>query len=140
MEAKTVRARALIIHNGHVLLIRRIKKGIKFYTFPGGHVEEGESDREGLIREVKEETSLNVVPGEILKEVINRKDDIVRLFRCEVVGAKPETLPEVKMIGEEVDRSTKENQYHLKWVPVESFPKKGVILARNISIMPREVR
>jgi ADP-ribose pyrophosphatase YjhB (NUDIX family) len=140
MESNTVRVRALIIHNGHILLIRRVKKGKQFYTFPGGHLEEGETDLGGLVREAKEETNLDVSVVELFKESTNRKGDIVKLFKCKVLGVPEDTLPEVRMVGEEVERSSKANQYHLEWAPIDSFPKKGVILAQNISIMPDDVR
>jgi ADP-ribose pyrophosphatase YjhB (NUDIX family) len=140
MESTLTRARGLIVHNNHVLLLRRVKKGKTFYTFPGGRVEEGESVEQGLIRELKEETSLDVEPVEMLLETKNSKGDEVKIFRCRVTNADPKKLPKAKLIGEELERSSKSNQYHLEWVPVESFPKKGVKFAGNISIMPDIVR
>jgi ADP-ribose pyrophosphatase YjhB (NUDIX family) len=140
MESKNVRVRALIIHNGHVLLLRRIKKGKQFYTFPGGHLEEGETDLDGLVREAKEETNLDILPGELMREGENRKGDTVKLYRCSVSGVPEDVLPQVRMVGEEVGRSSKDNQYHLEWKPIAAFPKKGVILGRNVSIMPDDVR
>ena len=43
-----------------VLVIDRQKKDWPGITFPGGHVEEGESFADAVIREVKEETGLTV--------------------------------------------------------------------------------
>lgn len=42
------------------LLQNRVKKDWQGYTFPGGHVEPGESIVQSVIREVKEETSLTL--------------------------------------------------------------------------------
>jgi len=46
-------ARAIIEEEGKILLCRG--KGNKNYFFPGGHIEDGESAPEALMREIKEE-------------------------------------------------------------------------------------
>lgn len=46
-------ARGIIEEDGKVLLCRG--KGLKNWFFPGGHIEEGESAPEALVREIKEE-------------------------------------------------------------------------------------
>lgn len=48
----------IIINDGKVLLVRQ-NKG--HWEFPKGHVEENETEMETAIREVKEETNLDVV-------------------------------------------------------------------------------
>ena len=48
---------AIIIHDGKVLVIHQNND---VWCFPKGHVEEGESEVETAIREVKEETNLDV--------------------------------------------------------------------------------
>lgn len=50
----------LIYKGNDILLQNRVKKDWKGYTFPGGHVEEGESIVEAVIREMREETGLTV--------------------------------------------------------------------------------
>ena len=47
----------IIIENGQVLLIQQTEG---HWGFPKGHVEEGETELETAIREVKEETNLDV--------------------------------------------------------------------------------
>lgn len=60
MRSKTCRVAIALIPgaNGKYLMGKRLDSG-KF-TFPAGHIEEKESPLEGLIREVKEETGLEV--------------------------------------------------------------------------------
>ncbi|MGB4014287.1 MAG: NUDIX domain-containing protein, partial [Bacilli bacterium] len=45
---------------GRILVQKRTKKDWPGITFPGGHVEDGETVVESVIREMKEETGLDV--------------------------------------------------------------------------------
>lgn len=46
--------------NGNILVQDKISKGWGGVTFPGGHVERDESFHDSVIREVKEETGLDI--------------------------------------------------------------------------------
>lgn len=47
-------------HEENVLLVKNKGRGASYYTLPGGAVEKGETLEEAAIREVKEETGLDV--------------------------------------------------------------------------------
>lgn len=51
----------LIYNNDAYLLQNRVKKDWKGYTFPGGHIEIGESIVHAVVREIKEETGLTIL-------------------------------------------------------------------------------
>jgi ADP-ribose pyrophosphatase YjhB (NUDIX family) len=54
---------AAIFRNGRVLIVRRARPPAHgLYTLPGGGVELGETLEEAVIREVREETALDVTP------------------------------------------------------------------------------
>lgn len=76
-----------IIRNeqGAVLLSRRTDSG--WWNLPGGGVEPHESVEEGLIREVQEETGLEVVTGRLIGVYSKpQKHEIVLTFECKIVG------------------------------------------------------
>ena len=50
-----------LIQNGDEYLLQdRVKEDWKGYTLPGGHIENGESVVDAVIREMKEETGLDI--------------------------------------------------------------------------------
>ena len=50
----------MIYKDDMILLQNRVKKDWKGYTLPGGHIEPGESFVDAVIREMKEETGLDI--------------------------------------------------------------------------------
>jgi ADP-ribose pyrophosphatase YjhB (NUDIX family) len=58
---------AAIFRDGKVLIVRRGRAPAKgVYTLPGGGVELGETLQEAVIREVREETALEIEPVELV--------------------------------------------------------------------------
>jgi 8-oxo-dGTP diphosphatase len=71
-EAPIIGVGAVVIDDGKVLLVRRGQEPLKGeWSLPGGALELGETLREGIVREVLEETGLTVAPGSIV-EVLDR--------------------------------------------------------------------
>lgn len=77
-----------MVYNGSKVLVqnRRKERGWPGVTFPGGHVEPGESFTESVIREVREETGLSLSHPRLcgVKDWINEDGSryIVFLFKC----------------------------------------------------------
>ncbi|MCL2549035.1 MAG: NUDIX domain-containing protein [Symbiobacteriaceae bacterium] len=60
--------RGIIFMDEKLLVIQRrgeIWRGVRFYEFPGGGIEAGESHADALIREIWEETGFRINPGSI---------------------------------------------------------------------------
>lgn len=55
--------RGVILRDGKLALVRSLK--YDYYKFPGGGTDEGESHTDTLVREVREETGLNVLPESV---------------------------------------------------------------------------
>ncbi len=101
-NSKRARAAAIIVNNQNVLVIQRISKGKEYYVFPGGGVEKGESLKQAVIREVREETSLEVRIEKLLYHYYHpdRKEDQF-FYLCRYLAGKPklsdcEELEEMK--------------------------------------------
>jgi ADP-ribose pyrophosphatase YjhB (NUDIX family) len=93
-DAPLVGVGAVIVDQGRVLLVRRGQEPLKGrWSLPGGLLELGESLQEGVVREVREETGLNVEPVELIEilDRVHREADRVRYhyviadYLCRVV-------------------------------------------------------
>jgi 8-oxo-dGTP diphosphatase len=59
---------ACIVHRGRLLLIQRANQpGKGFWSFPGGHIELGETIFEASVREVREEVGIEIEPLEVFQ-------------------------------------------------------------------------
>ena len=56
----------LIQDGNRILLQNRVKEDWKGYTLPGGHVEPGESFVNAVVREMKEETGLDIIGPQLV--------------------------------------------------------------------------
>ena len=89
---------AVVILDERVVLIRRGKEPLRGrWVVPGGTVELGETLEEALIREIREETGLDVAPREVLTvfDRIERRDGRVQYhyvivdYLCDYLGGEP---------------------------------------------------
>jgi 8-oxo-dGTP diphosphatase len=106
---KKNRATAIIIRNGKLLLIHRQKPGRDYYVLPGGGVELEESFEEACIREVKEETGLDVLALLLVSRYITLEKE-ENYYVTKVTPAEP------VLGGAEAGRQSPEDSYTFLWV------------------------
>jgi len=109
------RVSAIIIKDSQVLLIHRFKEGKEYWVLPGGGVEEGESIGKALKREIKEETSLDLISSKYLG-FDKQKDSMDYFFSCTLSKGEP------LLAGPEEENSSEENVYLLEWFPLSDIP------------------
>lgn len=85
---------AIIIHNNRILLVRyNDRLGKSYLVAPGGGVNNEEGLSQAVVREVKEEAGIEVVPNKILcvEDLYSRKYRMVKVwFLCRMVGGQLE--------------------------------------------------
>jgi len=128
------RVAAIIIKDNKILLTHRFKDGKEYYVLPGGGVEENESIENAMIREAKEELSLDVKVDKLLFQIENRGQEesyflIKQFFGTPTLG------------GPEKERMNERNQYYPEWVLLkrikelklfpEAIKEKILDLAKN---------
>ncbi|OGZ29928.1 MAG: hypothetical protein A2931_00985 [Candidatus Niyogibacteria bacterium RIFCSPLOWO2_01_FULL_45_48] len=86
---KKIRAVAVVINGGKVLIMHRIKNGKEYYNFPGGGVEKGETVEQAVLREVKEETSLEIKIEKPLYHHIYDNGGEQFFYLCRYVSGEP---------------------------------------------------
>lgn len=126
------RARAIIIKENKILLINRVKKDDNYWVFPGGGIEPGESKKDAVARECKEELGLEVKVKDLILERVSDKPGmeghVEYFFTADIIGGGLWLGS-----GPEFEKDTNyEGQYILKWLDVNDLP--------NTNLKPFEVR
>ena len=117
------RAGIILIHEGKLALIERNRQGRHYFAFPGGGVDEGESDEQAAIREAEEELGIQV-------RVLKKAATILRK------GRRDQVYFVVEWVGGEFGTGTGEEYgefdpfhgtYAPMWMPMEEVLEKNVV-------------
>ncbi len=119
------RVGAIIIKDSKILLIHRFKNGQEYWVLPGGGVEDNETLDEALVREVKEETSLNLISFELLGTSEHEEHQHI-FYKCILAKGNSE------IGGPEKENSSNNNIYILEWV--------SLINVQNLNLYPESVK
>lgn len=122
------RAVALVFRDNSLLVMHR-KNTREYYTFPGGGVELGETNEQAALREMKEETSLDISIERPLYELHHDNGEIHYYFLGRYMDGVPAVQPGT---NEYKSNQQGDNLYTPQWMPVENIP--------NTVLYPFEVR
>jgi ADP-ribose pyrophosphatase YjhB (NUDIX family) len=111
-------ARGIVLHNNHILLIERHKRGSHYFSIPGGRMEPGETPEMACVREIFEETSIDALPTKEVFTLIGG-DPEHHIYLCEYVSGEPQLG-----LDTEEYRLTQggEDTYEPKWIPLDDLP------------------
>lgn len=128
-NSKRIRAVAIIVNDKKILLIHRISHGKEYYVFPGGGVENDETIEQAVLREVQEETSLEVKIEKLLYHHIYDDNTEQFFYLCQYVSGEPKLGD-----GNEARemKESNENLYDPVWYEVRGLPQ--------LLLYPLEVR
>lgn len=120
-----VSARGIVIHNNKILL-NKFGNG-EYYNIPGGGVEPGETVKQAVVREIFEESGLNVTVGDLIyileyepnkcNFIYGEVPHISLVFRCFLNGTDETTKPSVP----DINPNNKEITSEPKWIEISNL-------------------
>lgn len=112
-------SRAIIIKDGKLLVTKRNKFGSEYYILIGGGVDFGETLEQALLRELAEESGVQVAnPRLVFTENAGFMYGVQNIFLCEYVGGEPALHPES---AEAKISAMGKNTYEPVWLSLEEL-------------------
>ncbi|HMR07153.1 MAG TPA: (deoxy)nucleoside triphosphate pyrophosphohydrolase [Polyangiaceae bacterium] len=121
---RTIRVVAAVIdRDGKYLITQRRPSAVLplLWEFPGGRVEEGESDADALRREVRHRLAVEITPGQLISFVSHPYEHYVvdlYLYECKLAGGEP----------------SEQNVHSFKWVTSAEFDQFPFTPADELSM------
>lgn len=114
------RVRAVIIQDGKLLTIKRIKNNETYFVLPGGGVEKCEDEKSALIRECLEEVNVDVVVGHLIYgQEFNGNEEL--FYLCDIVSGVVE-----RGNGDEYEKMSENNYYEPAWLSLNNIESKNI--------------
>ena len=122
---KRISARGIILEGDNLYTMFRRKKKEngktkEYYVIPGGGVDEGEDFEKAVLRELKEEFSIDAEIEEYLG-VKETDDTVEHFFKCRIINGTP------KLGGEELERCSEENYYEIRKVSIKDLDNIDIL-------------
>lgn len=112
-------ARAIIVHQQNILLMKRDKFGEVYYTLPGGGIEDGETADQAVLREIWEEASLRVVNPRLVYI-----EEPEKIYGTQYIFTADYQDGEVKLRSDSIEAELNKrggNLFTPMWVPVSKL-------------------
>lgn len=123
-----IRAVAILINGDKVLLIHR-KNEKEYFVFPGGGVEEGETVEQAVIREMQEETTIDVKINKLLYHHIYDDGCEQFFYLCDYINGEPKLSEDSE---EKIMMLEGKDFYEPLWVKIEEL--------EDMLVYPLEIR
>lgn len=122
------RVRAIIIKDGNILLIHRIKNNHEYWAFPGGGLEDSDTSiEEALKRECLEELGVIVEVKDLFMEKPSLAPDAMGemeyFYTCNILSGDVGTGTGLEFTDRDVE---KYGSYEVVWLPLDSIKDKNV--------------
>ena len=121
------RVSGIIIESEKILLMHRIKPNKDYFVLPGGSVEENEDNISALIREIREETSLEIEIDKLLWQVNNEFNE-----RTQYIYLVSKYSGNLKLGSPEKERQSEDNKYVLEWHDIKDL--------KTVKFFPSEIK
>lgn len=115
---KTIKVVAAIIKKENKILIARRKKGefAGMFEFPGGKIEPGETAKQALIREIKEELETTINVEEYLMNVNHEYPTFILDMDCYICTLKDKHM---KLNDHDFIKWITLNEQNINWIPAD---------------------
>ncbi len=111
------------------MVIKRNKRGDRFFTLPGGGIDPGETAERAVEREVREETSIECrATREVYHERVKEFGETY-YFLCEYISGEPVLDPDSEEAAESAEG---ENIFKPMWLEIRAL-ENTVFYPRNVA-------
>ncbi|PFV77692.1 DNA mismatch repair protein MutT [Bacillus sp. AFS059628] len=109
---------AIIVQEGKIALIKRIRDGETYYVFPGGGIEEGETPEEATKREAYEELGVHIEVEHLIAKVEYKGTEYY--FNAHIIGG-------VFGSGKAEEFEIKDRGSYIPlWLPIQELEKVNI--------------
>lgn len=129
------RSAVILLQDDKIALIERHRQEMHYFTFPGGHVDEGETPEQTAVRETREELGLEVVIHRLVARMM-WKGKWQYYYLAEPIGGTFGTGS-----GEEINHPRAgQGTYHPIWMPLSQLLDQPVLPREICELVLRSVR
>jgi 8-oxo-dGTP pyrophosphatase MutT (NUDIX family) len=143
-ELEVERAGVIVIRDGRLALIHRVRDGREYWVIPGGGVERGENLAEAALREGREELGSELVLGPLRVRIAHRLESgriqIQSYFEASIA------TDQLSIRGPELSHGPERGSYRAVWLPLAEVRKRDVLpgavavaVTTHAGIWPAEV-
>ena len=118
----------IVIKDGKLLLIHRIKEGFEYHVFPGGHRRRDESGEDAVIREIFEETGITVAEPKLAFDFSDPRNEWIHYYYI----CTWKNGDKLYLNGEEKDADPKVNFFDPMWIDLNEIS--------NLNILPENAK